>query len=378
MRFDRLSMKEKLLTNPKIIKLGDHIQQEVIEWYGSNANLVSTVPEVSIRPYSIFLRYGISTDTDEVDKFILLKIVRRPEMGDFNKIIANEVLQKEGLATFQSMKRLYELKLSSSDKPFFAILPLAYIKQWNAIVMEEAQQIREFKPKIGYLFNFPLSLHQARWEMHKPLIPIVGDWLHSFHCFGSSLQEVNCAKQFQLAVSTELAKWEQLGSLPAGVVNMLDELHPFLAGIKTKTTQIHGDLNLVNIVFDKKGNVGAIDPHSCRLDSIYVDLAHFIVDPLLQKWQVFTGEILLNRSRYREYVELFLKGYFGNYEPSLQTLYAYACLEFLKKWRMNEEKLLNKHRNRSSWTALNTINRWYFLRKFTTYWRYATKSRQQE
>jgi hypothetical protein len=319
-------------------QLAHALRTHLTQWYGHDADFVSLVPSVSRRPWSYLLRYQIAVQ-DGAGQSLLVKIPREPGIDTLAQAVKAEQWYRATELEYQTLRAI-EAVFAKEAQDFCSIRALAYLGEWNALVMEEmpASPLREvlLRP-IGVLG----SGAERRWR--EMVMRRSGRWLRIFHtALGEPATDVNWITQTRAQVGHELLCLEHAMSRRANLAPLRSAFERVLARQRENVpvATLHGDYSCANVLVRPDGRISVLDMNENVRGSVYQDLATLVVDLRTRKALVIRYAGLLQTRRLAELAGPVLEGYFGAEAHDAEALHLACALAVLRKWRQDEEAVL--------------------------------------
>jgi thiamine kinase-like enzyme len=358
--------KTGIATDDSIIaELSQHIAGSVGIWYGSSAQLISQVPEVRRYRLSTMLAYKVQTGKNSIVT-ILAKIATRPDATTLDKAIFVERLRQLSQKEFVILNQVAGLITSASDKPkLTAVHPIAYLEQWNTIVVEELPSISAAHILVNPRFMLARSTDT---KLLKHILYQAGTWLYLFHSMLGSSIEQRFEPQLLIAeIEGLLSKLQTIVQRQDGFDRLYR--HFVRAAIACDQRPIlvarsHGDFHLGNVLLDVNQRIAVIDVGGSTTDVIAVDIANMITELTIRRNQVVSYGLFIRQKKVREFQQAFLVGYFGKADVKNLAIIELYCVRFvLQKW-LNHEMEFSK---KSKWkyrinSVFQAIMRIYFYK----------------
>jgi hypothetical protein len=322
------------------------------EWFGAGAVSDAASAQLRLYPNSFLLRLRVRVRNDQ--PVLLVKIPRKPAHQSIDEALKNDYLREHTRAYFDFMLAAWNAFEQADAPGCFAIRPLGYFEQWNAIVMLEAQgrplkdmlvlgrppQTREFQ---GHLAN------AARW------VRIFHERIGEMNVQTFSRAEIEAALD---AVLDDLAKYSR------GRVNTASIRTSLLASVsdgwRVPVARTHDDYHYSNVLVSPEGRVCGLDARRRTVrNPIYADLATLLLDPATRVASILTGGLLLPRRFFERSRQSILDGYFAAEPHDASILDFYCAMVALDKWMINERRLA-AGRARFAGIVLRPWVRWYF------------------
>lgn len=302
-------------------------------WYGPNAELLPVREAIRRHRYSFFFRFQIKAGSQV--KIVLVKVPRKQNMTLATATNANE-LRKSTQDEYHTLQATWEIFKNSKDENCHAIEPLAYLEEWNAIVMPEISGVMLkdvlFRPSV-------ILRSSAAWlELQRNLIH-TARWLRIFHEGGDMKMETFPRQdaQEQIEVTLEALKKNSRGRvniepLQRAMKDFLDKA----AAEPVPVTLLHKNFEYSSVIIMPDGRACALDPHNPERGAIYMDLAALLVDPDTRFAQVLSYGCVLSERRLQDSRQKFLNAYFKDSSLEPVALNFYCALRMIRKWGYKE------------------------------------------
>lgn len=322
------------------------------DWFGAGAVLDSAPAQLRLYPNSFMLRLRVRTK--DGGQFILVKIPRKPANETIADALQNEYLLAHTRDYFDFMLATWNAFEQADVPNCFAIRPLEYFEQWNAIAMLEVQgrplkdmlvvgrppQTRAFQTHLESAARWARIFHQGIGEMK----------VQTF-----SRAEIESALD---AVLVNLAKYSRGRVNTASIRTSM--LAPVSDGWRVPVARTHDDYHYSNVLVSPDGRVCGLDARRRIVrNPIYADLATLLLDPATRVASILTGGLLLSRRFFERSRQSILGGYFAG-EPHDASIFDFYCaIVVLDKWMINERRLATG-KARFAGIVLRPWVRWYF------------------
>jgi predicted transcriptional regulator len=316
-------------------KLTPKIQANLPDWYGLDAKL-SGPPKIREREWSFFIRYPIRVSKAQ-DRAVLVKIRRCNSEMNIARAVANDLLKEEVKNEYNLLVKIKQTLTEEGNEFFFAINPLTYYNDLNALVMEEA----DIRPLKTYFRSPDMWIRNKRIAFEN-LLEHAGKWLRVYHdqiwdvkekgdFFSNTLYE-NAQENLE-----QIKKTYSCSNL-THAQKLLDELYRRYKGAILPHRNIHGDFNCANIFVTGDGKICSLDPKN-SFGAIYIDLAKIMTDLESCINQVLTNRTTAPLGILKSLNLSVLKGYFNQQPIDNVALDLFRILSLIEKWREDENKL---------------------------------------
>lgn len=309
------------------------------EWFGSGARLAASIPDVFRRNWSFFLRYGVDRP-DGLRVGLLVKVPRMMEMETLAQAISAQELVPGTLLEYQALLTCAKAFEFERGHAFVTIRALAFLPEWNAIVMEELalEPIKNALFIPGMLMGF-----KSDWQGFEAILNMAGRWLRIFH------ERVGAWRIEPLPRETlgseTLAACEELEQASRGKVRakrcseaILHRLEA-IEDVPIPLAELHGDFNCANIFTTPDGRLGVLDTIANQRGPVYTDLAILVNDLRTRRAIVLAHGALLRHDRIADCDKAFLQGYFGT-DPYERKVLEFCCaVNLVHKWAEDERTL---------------------------------------
>jgi hypothetical protein len=322
------------------------------EWFGAGAALDAASAQLRLYPNSFMLRLRVRAGNDQ--PVLLVKIPRKPAHQSIDEALKNDYLREHTRDYFDFMLATWNAFEQANVPNCFAIRPLGYFEQWNAIAMLEAQghslkdmlvlgrppQTREFQ---GHLAN------AARW------VRIFHDRIGQRSVMDVPRAEIESRVDALLA---DLRKYSRGRVDTASIRTSLLAAVP--DGWRVPVARTHDDYHYSNVLVSPEGRVCGLDARRRTVrNPIYADLATLLLDPATRVASMLTGGLLLPRRFFERSRQSILDGYFAAEPHDASILDFYCAIVALDKWMINERRLA-AGMARFAGIVLRPWVRWYF------------------
>ncbi len=226
----------------------------------------------SVRTWSwqFSIRIGGSQHGD-----LVLKIPRWPEASTL-ELAVNVGEQASTVAEFEALTSIAEEVADSGDPGLTAVEPIAYIPRINGILMRrlEGRSLRQ-TVGVGKRIRHPGDLFSR-----------VGRLVSLVHHMGDRTRRPfeGVVAADRLAIAVEGIAPIELGLL----LRRLAVAGAKLDGVSEPVGNVHGDLNMSNVMVDQAARVALIDPNPAE-GSQLADLALLTDDIRFDRWRLVTG-----------------------------------------------------------------------------------------
>lgn len=211
---------------------------------------------------------------------LLLKIPRWDEARDLETALAAGE-QESTRREFDDLRRIELAVLASGDPGLSAVEPIAYVRSVNGILMRQ-MEARPMRQRLG-----------RRWDRRRAgsLFDRLGRWIRVFHGIDGPPHR----RSFDVdAARAQLNGWEQslvdAGRSGRAIVEAIRDLDAWarrLDGEEEPWADVHGDLNLANVLVGRDDRVAVIDPNRVP-GAALVDVARVMTDVRLDRGQLLT------------------------------------------------------------------------------------------
>ncbi len=346
-------------SNRKIIaEIIDFVETQVKTWYGDDAVLDTRNVALRLYPYSFFLHIPLSTHAKSVT--LLAKIKRQPKIESIADALAIERLKKPAQDEYEMTKKIYATFEQQNCAACTAVKPLAYLPQWNALVMEavEGEALKAYLLSARVFFRLPSAKRKL-----SDLLAASARWLRVFH------RDVS---QMQLRPFPTEKAWhdveESLKSLEThsrGRANIAVYRRAFqnalsaLADSSVPFGVVHDDFHYSNILVDKQGRVCTIDNAGDYRHCAYVDLATLITDPQTRTWQIVSKGFFISPDFIRTWRKIILENYFERTAYNTNAVTFFSALAVLNKWSEGLGRLSLKYQGKIPVFILRRIDTYF-------------------
>lgn len=322
------------------------------EWFGASAALDSASAKLRLYPNSFMLRLRVRADHSQ--PVLLVKIPRKPAHPSIADALQNEYLRAHTRDYFDFMLATWRAFEDADAPNCFAIRPLEYFEQWNAIVMLEAQG-RPLKDML-VLGRPPQTDEFQRYLKNA------ARWVRIFHeRIGDMKMQTFARAEIEAALDAVL---DNLAKYSRGRVDTASIRTSLLASVsdgwRVPVARTHDDYHYSNVLVSPDGRVCGLDARRRTVrNPIYADLATLLLDPATRVASILTGGLLLSRLFFEQSRQSILDGYFAAEPYDTSILDFYCALVVLDKWMINERRLASGVA-RFAGIVLHPWVRWYF------------------
>jgi hypothetical protein len=317
--------------------LTPRIEAGLPDWYGAKAKLRGS-PTFQARHWSFFFRYVVQVS--EARTTAILVKLRRLEHMTVADAATHEGMGFEIKDEYESLQRIEAVFSNHAEASRFAtIRPLAWYKDLNAIVMEEAD-IRTLKSFFHEPSMWVEGEGRRRFEY---FLEVAGRWLRIYQDHSGPAGEgplfpklLYKEKLGQLDLIQEAAPYIDLGFAK----DLLDKLYTAYGQRNVMYKIVHNNFSISNVFItggDEK--ICSFDPHN-EPGPLYHDLAKLSVDMETTSLQVITWGLSVPLSRLKSFNKAFLKGYFQDQLVDDAALHLFRFLVLIEKWERHERNRL--------------------------------------
>lgn len=315
------------------------IQSNLSTWFGQGARLTEPEPTLQRRKWSFFLRYVVGR-SQGAPVGLLVKIPRLADMTTLAQAVSASDLVPYTRVEYEALRDVSAAFESQGMHTFRAIRPVAFLPDWNAIVMEElpSQPIKHLFLTSGMLLGF-----HKDWMCFAETLRRTGHWLRIFHSQVGKIemerlrdQRVDQVIEQTVQELDEATDHEfDLQAVQASLLQQLAAIGDVVVPVAT----LHTDMTYANVFTTPDGRVGVLDPGAQARGPVYADLATLLEDPDTRLLQVITGGHAFPRARLERLDNAVLQGYFGSSAYNRDVLNLYRAIALMHKWTMDEEEL---------------------------------------
>jgi hypothetical protein len=313
--------------------LTPRIETDLPAWYGRNAKLTGA-PAFQSRHWSFFFRYEVQVSETQTAA-ILVKLRHLEHMTVADAAI-HERMGLEIQDEYESLQRIDAVFSNHADASRFAtIRPLAWYRDLNAIVMEEAD-IRTLKS----FFHEPAMWIEGKARRRfEHFLEGTGHWLRIYQdhsgpagkgplypksLYEGSLEKINLIQTAAPHIDLRFAK------------DLLKSLYNVYGQGNFPYKILHNNFSINNVFItgcDEK--ICSFDPHN-KPGPLYYDLAKLSVDMESSSLQVAVWGLSVPRSRLKSFNEALLRGYFQGGPVDYAALNLFRFLVLIEKWERLE------------------------------------------
>jgi len=321
------------------------------EWFDAGAVLEPASAELRLYPNSFMLRLRVRSKNNQ--PVLLVKIPRKPTHQSIADTLQNDYLRAHTRDYFDFMLATWRAFMDA-DANCFAIRPLEYFEQWNAIVMLEAQG-RPLKDML--VLGRPPQTGEFQAHLNH-----AARWVRIFH---ERIGEMNVQTFSRAEIETALdAMLDNLAKYSRGRVDTASIRTSMLASVsdgwRVPVARTHDDYHYSNVLVSPDGRVCGLDARRRSVrNPIYADLATLLLDPAARVASILTGGLLLPRRFFERSRQSILDGYFTDEPYDASILDFYCAVVALDKWMINERHLA-AGMARFAGIVLRPWVRWYF------------------
>lgn len=302
-------------------------------WYGQDAELLPVREAIRRHRYSFFFRFHIKTGSQV--KIVLVKVPRKQNMSLHAATTANE-LRKSTQDEYHTLQATWEIFKKAKDENCHAIEPLAYLEEWNAIVMPEISGVMLkdvlFRPSI-------ILRSSGSWLGLQENLKHTARWLRTFHEGGDMVMDVFPRQDAQEQIEVTLAALKRNSREKVNTEPLQKAMMEFLdraAAEPVPVALLHKNFEYSSVIIMPDGKACALDPHNPERGAIYMDLAALLVDPDTRFAQVLSYGCVLSERRLQDSRQKFLASYFYGATIQPVALNFYCALRIIRKWGYKE------------------------------------------
>ncbi|HYN89900.1 MAG TPA: hypothetical protein VER55_15310, partial [Ardenticatenaceae bacterium] len=160
-----------------VTQVSAQVARQIPTWYGDGAALLGALPDQRARTWSFFMRYGVRL-VDGTLTGLLVKIPREPGIATLEGAVAAEHLRPLAQQEYETLLAIAAAFEGSTSDSYCSVRPLAYLPEWNAIVMEELPA----EPLKAIILRGRMMLNRDRdWVAVEQALARAGTWLRLFH-----------------------------------------------------------------------------------------------------------------------------------------------------------------------------------------------------
>lgn len=347
-----------------IQQLSACLNEQLTDWFPSDATLDTDGYTVEMRRFSFLIRYEVHC-ADCVDEAIFVRIPRKPQFEALAQAVqADAELKAE---TKKYLEGTTAIANAFAGTDFCYIRPLGSLPSFNAVVTEEvrSQSLRELFDASNMVVG-----REKSDQAFAVYLQEAGRWLRYYHQRVGKLSVERLLHEDAItAVDHEinkLAMWTENTIDLDWLRGQCYALAETVAGRSVSFARLHGDFHYANILLAKNGRIGGIDANAdTARRAVYVDIAKLIIDPLTIKRQWVSYGLTFPPRRAQRFTDAILRGYFQQQRVDSELLTFYMLLALIDKWTYLERRLkTSTDSGLSSKTthALSRLWRRYFKR----------------
>lgn len=322
------------------------------EWFGVGAALEPASAELRLYPNSFMARLRVRAENSQ--PVLLVKIPRKPAHQSIADALQNDYLRAHTRDYFDFMLATWRAFVDADAPNCFAIRPLEYFEQWNAIVMLEAQG-RPLKDMLAR--GRPPQTDEFQGHLKN-----AARWVRIFHeRIGEMNEQTFSRAEIEAALDAVL---DNLAKYSRGRVDTASIRTSLLASVsdgwRVPVARTHDDYHYSNVLVSPDGRACGLDARRRSVrNPIYADLATLLLDPATRFASILTGGMLLPRRFFERSRQSILDGYFTAEPYDASILDFYCAIVVLDKWMINERRLAFGMA-RFAGIVLRLWVRWYF------------------
>jgi hypothetical protein len=218
------------------------------------------------------------------------------------------------------LRRIEAAVLASGDPGLTAVAPLSYVSAVNGILMRRLDAV-SLRDRLG--------MGRGRGDV-AALFGRLGRWIGIFHAIDGPAETRPLSAAGEVGELRDLeARLNGAGVAPRGLlpaVAMLRLAAEEMDGVPELVTEIHGDLNISNVLVGRDDRVAVIDPNR-ETGSVLDDLARVITDVRLDGSQLASGGLLRTAAHVAAWEERLVAAAGYGEEPLLRYRLARHALE---------------------------------------------------
>jgi hypothetical protein len=298
---------------------------------------------------------------------LLAKIKRNPGCATLDSVISQKVLRQRAWDEYKMAQKIWDAFAAEDSKVCTAVQPLAYIEQWNAVLMRKVEG-RALK---GYLLRPAVALRLSKpvQQLHG-LLAAAARWLRIFHDRVSNLQVIPFpVSSIREIMDESLLNLKKYSYKRLDIQPYRDALENALMGMRNlyiPVGTIHDDFHYSNILVGPDGRVCVIDKAGDYQRSIYADLATLLTDPQTRTLQIASGGRFIPDKFIQSCKKVILEEYFGSESYDQAVLDFFSALAVLNKWSEGLTRLSRGKRKELS-PLLSLMTERYFSRLLSQY-----------
>jgi hypothetical protein len=314
-------------------KINEGISNYVKDWIGQNAELDNTSAKLRKYKNSFILRVHARTGNTCIP--LLVKIPRKPNHRSLDQAIQDEKLRLNSRGYYNRMISIWRSFEESRDAHCFAVRPLEFLEDWNAVVMLEVdgQTLKDM-----LILGAPPKTKTFLTHLEN-----AGRWLRIYNeTQGALATEEFPHEVVEAHIETMLAILAKHSNDAIHTGNMRSLLLDLVKNCEqVPVAYAHEDFKYHNVLVSTDGRVGGFDfprrPPARK--PVYADLASLVTDPETRFSTVITNRFLLTDKFLKQSRNAVLRGYFRNIPYNNDIVDFYCALVVIDKWISNEIRL---------------------------------------
>lgn len=314
-----------------IISLAKTISIDLHKWYGSESVLRTDSVELMEYPYSFFVRFPIVTPGESFT--LLAKIHRKPYIKSLTTAISDTSLKAAGYAEYEITRKMWSVFSKENSSTFMSIQPLAYLEEWNAILMRKV----DGKLLKEYLFtpSFMLRKEKAIEQLQNYLSAAV-NWLRVFHYRVADMRlekfPVQDAMDSMDNILNRLSRHVDVTGYRRALIKKISDIRSLLVPV----CLLHDDFQYSNIIVENRGRVCVLDYAMNHRSCTYSDIATLLIDPRTRGLQVWSLGGLIPKKIIQSLDRTIIETYFRSETFHKPVLDYFCALAILNKWQADE------------------------------------------
>ena len=317
-----------------LIALGKAISPNVSMWYGQGAVLQVEFARLLTYPYSFFVSFPVKTP--DGDLTLLAKIHRKPHMLTLTDALSSDSLKAAGHDEYEMTRKIWNVFEAEGSPAFTAVQPLAFLEEWNAILMKkvDGDALKMHLITLSMALRNRKSLAQLQKYLSAAAV-----WLRTFH--NRVAEEREEPFPVQDAIDTMTYVLTRLGShidITNYRVALTKKMHE-ISSLQVPVALLHDDFQYSNILVEKNGRVCVLDYALNHRSCVYSDLATLLIDPRTRGVQIWSGGLLIPQRFIQHLDQTILDTYFMGKPYNKPVLEFFCALAILNKWSADEDEL---------------------------------------
>lgn len=286
------------------------------------------------------VRVPVQATRSTLPPTLLVKIARKPHLATPAEAMRLPQLREAAQAEYNLAVATWQAFEQIKDPHCAAVPTLAYLEEWNAVVMCEL----DGRPLKKWLTDPAIVLRRPQaWSQLLKNVGAAGRWLRIFHEGVGDVQR----REFDFTAA-EAALHQVLDRLEensggrvskSGLQADMFQALKRLKGAELPVATMHGDFHYSNILTLTDGRVCAIDPYFEERYPVYFDLASLLMDPQTRPVQVFSSGLWIDANHLSMLQKVVLESYFQDKTANPDALFFHYGMALLYKWAGLEKDL---------------------------------------